>query len=433
MLTRAAAILAALLLPGVALAAAPWSAPEPISASHLFIANAGLAYTANGTAVATWGWQDGSRPPAATSGSRVAYKPVGGVWSAERVVRGDLAAPSVTFGRNRWAVPTQTVTAGSRTTIAVVMGQAGRTPDAPKRIFRGDTLARVQLAGNGRGRLALAWQQRAGGRGRVYVALRAPGKPFGRPRIVADGRVRNVAVDVGPRGDVLLAWEERGHVRVRLRGPRAKHFDTARTIASKPAFTNTLRAALTAAGRAYVAWDAQFATEGGSTGPIYVQAAVKPSGGSWRRAQLLDRLGEGGLMRGLALDVVDGDRDAIVAWAASDGTQTHVRTAATGFSGAFDAPRELPGTGGDYTVDDLEDGTLMLTRRFGSGLDTGSQVMASHRLGAPEAVSAEQEAYGGQAAADPAGGVTALWVNRAAGSRHPIAEIRTVVESASRP
>src|SRR4051794_2963772 len=128
MLPRAAAILAAVLLPGVALAAAPWSAPEPVSAPHLFIANLGLAHTASGTAVATWGWQDGTRPPAATSGSRVAYKRPGGGWSAEHALRGRIAGRPVTFGRDRWAAPTQTVTAGSRTTIGVVMGRAGRTP-----------------------------------------------------------------------------------------------------------------------------------------------------------------------------------------------------------------------------------------------------------------------------------------------------------------
>jgi hypothetical protein len=75
----------------------------------------------------------------------------------------------------------------------------------------------------------------------------------------------------------------------------------------------------------------------------------------------------------------------------------------------------------------------MLTRFFGADAGTGSQVMASHDLAAPEAVSADQEAYGGRVAADPAGGVTAVWVNRPEGSRHPVAEIRTVLESSSRP
>src|SRR5688500_11678153 len=94
----AVAIVLASLLPVAALAAAPWSAPETLSQPHLFVASPGIAFTGGGTAVATWGWQDGTRIASATTGSRVAYRPAGGVWSAERTIRADVAAPPVTFG-----------------------------------------------------------------------------------------------------------------------------------------------------------------------------------------------------------------------------------------------------------------------------------------------------------------------------------------------
>jgi hypothetical protein len=59
--------------------------------------------------------------------------------------------------------------------------------------------------------------------------------------------------------------------------------------------------------------------------------------------------------------------------------------------------------------------------------------MASSDLGAPVAVSDEQEARESRVAHAPTGGFTAVWSNRPAGSRRPLAQIQTVVESSSRP
>ena len=52
---------------------------------------------------------------------------------------------------------------------------------------------------------------------RVEVALRRAGGSFGAPLRLATGRVRSVSVAVGPRGDVLVAWDARGKIRTRLR------------------------------------------------------------------------------------------------------------------------------------------------------------------------------------------------------------------------
>src|SRR4051812_29595368 len=97
--------LAALLLPAAAVAAAAWPPPPRLPRPPLFVPSLGTTFTRDGTAVATWAWQDGARIQTATTGSRVAYRPRGGDWSAERTIRGDVAAAPVTFGADRWAAP----------------------------------------------------------------------------------------------------------------------------------------------------------------------------------------------------------------------------------------------------------------------------------------------------------------------------------------
>ena len=111
---------------------------------------------------------------------------------------------------------------------------------------------------------------------------------------------------------------------------------------------------------------------------------------------------------------------ATVAWVGHDGAAVRRAHRHDRLPGAFGPRADLPGGAGDFNVDDLAGDTLLLTRFFGSDADTGSQIVASVGGGAPEAVSAEQEATEGRVAADPAGGVTAVWVNRPQGSRHPV-------------
>ena len=97
---------------------------------------------------------------------------------------------------------------------------------------------------------------------RVEVALRRAGRSFGAPLRLATGRVRSVSVAVGPRGDVLVAWDARGKIRTRLRRARRRSFGRAETLRSSPTFSAALRTAVASSGRAYVAWAAQLAHRG---------------------------------------------------------------------------------------------------------------------------------------------------------------------------
>ena len=372
------------MLGSVALAVlAAWSAAETISVPRTYVTNQGVAATQSGFSVATWAWQD---PDAAGSSFAVRGR--------ERRLPGDVAAGPVAFGRESWAVPT--LTPGR---VAVVFGRGARTPRVG-RVFRGRGLVQTQLASNSRGRMALAWTGRRG----AFVAVRAPGRRFGPARRIGD-RARTVAVDVAPDGDVLVAWESGGVVRVRLRSTR---------VIGRGRTTH-LRAVMTRSGRANVAWIAQRGAESDAGGPISVRVAMKPSGQGWRDSLLLERAAGSLGVRGLGLS---GDA---VAWVGDGPT---VRYATVGTSGRFET-HDLPGGAGHFRVDDLSGGTLALTRYFGEDAATGSQVMASRDLAAPEPVSAEQEAYGGRVA-----GSRLVWVNRPEGSRRPTSQLRTVIESA---
>src|SRR4051794_39530661 len=59
-----------------ALAAAPWSAPQTLSSPHQFVDPVDVAFGANGSALASWTFQDGTNR-AATTGAAVASRPAG--------------------------------------------------------------------------------------------------------------------------------------------------------------------------------------------------------------------------------------------------------------------------------------------------------------------------------------------------------------------
>ena len=85
-----------------------------------------------------------------------------------------------------------------------------------------------------------------------------------------------MAAAIGARGDALVAWDARGVLKTRFK-PRARAgFRATDTIRSKPAFFAEMAPVVTPSGRAVLAWSAQFASEGGDRGPVYMQAAIRP-------------------------------------------------------------------------------------------------------------------------------------------------------------
>ena len=163
----------------------------------------------------------------------------------------------------------------------------------------------------------------------MYIAFRPAGKPFTPPILQATDRVRSVSIAVSPRADLLLAYDARGVVKTRYKRHGAPLFGRVQALESEPTLNARLRTAMTANGRAYVAW----AADG------FYQAAVRTVGsGRFRAAQMLE---QGEPTGGLDL-VVDDTNRATVAWGA-----TTVRAAVTDATATFGAAQEIaPGAEG---------------------------------------------------------------------------------------
>jgi hypothetical protein len=424
MIRRLAAVawLVALALPAAAAADPPWSPTQNLSSPHLFVDPVDVIASGDGTALAWWRWQDGTASNAPPRAS-VASRPPGGAFGPERPAPSDIQdieayaqtrAIALTAGAPRLTAPTR---------LAVAFGSTGGAFGSQRRIVDERSLGGVpKLAVNGRGDAAIAYFRNLGvANDRVMVSLRRAGGSFGTPFQIAHGRIRSVAVAVGPRGDVLVAWDARGTIQARYRSPSASGFQPIETIASDPTFFAQIQAAVTEGGRLYVAWSAKFRSEGGSQGPVYNEVAVRPAGHHFRPAQRLERDDETRQQGPIAL-AVTGSRDATVAWTGFDGANSRVRVASTDPSARFGAPQDVSPAGRDGVVSDLAaaGGTRLVVWDNGS-FDANRVFAAVAAPGAPfggaEAVSAAQEARGGRATL--AGVPTVVWTNRPAGSHPP--------------
>jgi hypothetical protein len=433
----ALACLVGLALPASALADPPWSPTQNMSMPHVFVDPVDMTASGDGTALAWWSWQDGTGRQAPT-GVSLASLPRGGAFGPER------AAPSGTVDIQGYAqtraiaLTTRLLDLSFPTRLAVAFGGTSGTFGSARRIVDERSLGGVpKLAVNARGDAAIAYYRNLGGtNNRVMVSLRRAGGSFGAPFQVAHGRIRSVAVAVGPRGDVLVAWDARGTIQARYRSPSASGFQPIETISSDPTFFAQIQAAVTDGGRCYVAWSAKFLSEGGSQGPVFDQVAVRPAGHRFRTAQRLESDGESFAQRPVALALTE-NRDATVAWTGFDGANSRVRVASTDPAGRFGAPKDVSPAGRDGVVSDLAaaGGTRLVV--WDNGSFDANQVFAALAppggpFGAAEAVSAAQEARAGHATLT--GVPTVVWTNRPAGSHPPggLDALQTFAQAATR-
>jgi len=369
----------ALLLAAPAVAQGAWTG-QTLSGPHRFVDRTGLAVSGDGRALATWSFSD-AVGDASRFGASSASRPAGaGAFGPPRALTPRTAT-------DRRAATVEGVAAyGARRAVVATTRQVGRdTPPGIRlevRFGRTDGtfgrrvairthpgLRSVSLAVNARGDAALAWFEDRGVRtDRVYVALGRAGKGFGAPRQLATGRIRGVAAAIGRRGDVLVAWDARGVVRTRLK-PRGKAaFRATDTIRSRPAYFAQMAAAVTPSGRAVLAWSAQFASEGGERGPVFVDAAIRPAvAARFRRAQRIDAIPAGrydGLGRVVGV-AVDSDGTAVLAFNGGETTpriphSPHDKPVVVlrdaGGRGGFTGDRQVSGEGEVAVLSDLAAG-----------------------------------------------------------------------------
>ena len=429
--------LVALALPAAAVADAPWSPTQNVSTPHLFVDPVDVTASGDGTALAWWRWQDGSGSNAASSAS-VSSRPPGGAFGAERAAPAGIQDIQAFAQTRAVALTARAPALTAPTRLAVAFGSTSGTFGSERRIVDERSLAGIpQLAVDAKGDAAIAYFRNLGTTNdRVMVSLRRAGGSFGAPFQIAHGRIRSVAVAVGPRGDVLVAWDARGTIQARYKGPGSAGFQPIETVSSDPTFFARIEAAVTDGGRCYLAWSAKFRSEGGSTGPVFNEVAVRPSGHRFRAAQLLEREPES-REQGLVALALTGTRDASVAWTGFDGANARVRVASTDPSARFGAPQDVSPAGRDGVVSDLAaaGGTRLVAWDNGS-FDANQVFSALAPPGAPfgaaEAVSAAQEARAAQAIVAPV--PTLVWTNRPAGSHPPggVAAVQTFAQAATR-
>jgi hypothetical protein len=430
--------LLALAVPAVAAADPPWSGAQNLSLAHLFVDPVDVTASGDGTALAWWSWQDGTGTSARTGSSLASRPPGATTFASERAAPSGTVAIAGYAQTRAIALTDRAIGAPSvgRTRLSAAFGTAAGTFGTPRTVADGPRLDRPVLAVNAHGDAAIAYfQDRGVDNDRVLVSVRRAGGSFGAPFQVGHGRIRSVAVAVGPRGDLLVAWDARGTIRARYRSPSAAGFQPTETISSDPTFFAQIHAAVADAGRCYLAWSAQFLSEGGSRGPVFNEVAVRPSGHRFRAAQLLERDAETRTQEPVAL-ATEG-RDATVAWTGFDGANARVRVASTDPSARFGAPQDVSPAGRDGVVSDLAaaGGTRLVVWDNG-GFDANQVFAAVAPPGAPfgatEAVSAAQEARAGHALLGPR--PTVVWTNRPAGSHPPggIAAVQTFAQAAVR-
>ena len=342
-------------LPASTEAAPPWSAPQDVSGPHTFVDGLWA-----GGGLIGWRSEDGEAgAPAGRAGDPVFF---GSGRGAVAIVR--------PVGSNR----------DPRSDLRVALRSGGRFGPS-KRVAKHPRIAPPALAGDGRGDLALAWfEDRGTTNDRVYVALRRRGHAFGKPIRLATGRVRSVSAAIGTHGDVLVAWDARGKIRTRFK--RHGHgFGRAETLRSDPTFFATLHTAVAASGRAYVAWAAQFLSEGGSRGPGFYEVAARGAGASrFAAARRLERIPASRTVGSLDLSLT-GSGGALVAWASD-----RVRAVEAGANGHFGALKDLSAPGVAIDDDLTPPGAVDVAGRLVTWTAAGPLVQASLNLGPPEDV-----------------------------------------------
>jgi hypothetical protein len=438
---RRLAVLAGLLalaLPAVAVADPPWSPAQNVSLAHLFVDPVAVTASGDGTTLAWWSWQDGVGQ-SADSGWSLASRPAGaGGFGPERPAPANTVAVAAYAQTRAVALTDRAIGSASAggTRLSVAFGSTGGSFGAQRTIADGPRLDRPVLAVNARGDAAIAYfQDRGVDNDRVLVSVRRAGGSFGAPFQVGHGRIRSVAIAVGPRGDLLVAWDAAGVIRARYRAPSSTGFQPIETISSDRTDFAQIRAAVADGGRCYLAWSAQLLTEGGTRGPVFNEVAVRPSGHRFRAAQLLERDGSNRSQAPVA--IATQGRDASVAWTGFDGVNSRVRVAATDAAATFGAPQDVSPAGRDGVVSHLAaaGGTRLVV--WDNGSFDANQVFAAvappgAAFGAAEAVSAAQEARAGRAVLTPT--PTVVWTNRPTGSHPPggVSAIETFAQAATR-
>jgi hypothetical protein len=399
-MTRICALLAVVALaalPSAAAAAPPWSAP--LTVPNALGSSTPVVVTPSGAAalLAPVSRTAAGSPPQIPS-ELVPLGPDGQLGAPQPVA---VAAGLLeTYAKGHIAVAGSTLHNGTiddRSHVAVALGTPGSLGSA--RGLSGSTGQRVfGLAGNVRGDVAVLtgnansvrtlYLRRAGSTS-FRVALKIP---------VSRTRARDATVALGPKGDVLVVWEDNHVIFARHVGPTG-HAGAVHRIGD--GVQSNLQAAIDDKSRLEVAWKTQRVNEGESNAPAVVRFSTAAPGHGFGPQRAIETINASRFVGAPGVRIVpEGNGRTLVAWTGFDGAHFVVR-AADFVNGHRATPQTVSPTGVDAVLGDAAaraDGEATVAWRSGVlGADpvpgTTPSVFASHRdpgasrFGTPEQVS----------------------------------------------
>jgi hypothetical protein len=440
-----AVLLVALAAMPAAADAASWSAPVDVSSPSLFVDDPFIGFASSGIGLTSWRWQDGIGNDA-RGGVRVSTRATSGAFSSQRDAPDALVSPII-YGESVVVVSQEAAATGprDRDRINVTFGRIDGSFRKPRTIDTVETFRLPAIAANA-DKIAIAYIQRARGRRRVAKLVIRRGGRFFRPRIVSPrAGVNSVAVAIGLRGDLVVAWEREGRIEARIRRPGHRSFGRVVSVGRGAKLGTHLRAAITAGGRVWLAWSSQSLSEGGDPGLFSIQAAASVTGRSiFQRPTLLDRYDRAASDEATFDLALDGKKNAFVAWSSFDGSNFRARLARARSSGRFTSFVTLSQPEYDAVVGDLATSTtgdaLVVWSRLDAVGEVGTTVLAGYlpasgAYGGEEAVSRGDRARKPAAAFDPETGLpTAVWSQREGPDDPgvPLANIRTFLRASTR-
>lgn len=362
-------------------AAAGWLAPSDISATGENAAEAQVAMSPDGEALAVWVRSDGQNKVV-----EAAAHPVGGSWSPPlklSMAGADATEPQVAVDPAGEATAVWIRAEGLKSIVETsTRPRAGEWSTPRKLSPAGLEALEPQVAVTADGEAVVVW---AGEEGASSI-VRAVSRPAG-------GEWSAIAKLSGPN--------VAGH---------------------EPAFAP--RVAIDATGEAVAVWE-RFDGEHNR-----VEAAARPRGGSWSQPVKVSAAGQDAEEPGLALSP---DGEAVVGWQASAGQPSVVEVAARPAGAAWTTPSELSPPGQNagapsVAIDSADDAVALWNRAGGPGVnvvESTSRPASGQWSAAAKLTPAGEQTNGGEIAADPAGDAVAIW-------RHGLGSAR-VIEAATAP
>jgi hypothetical protein len=362
-LTPLALTLAALAPAAAAHADAPWSTPVDVpgasgSGTPLVVTAAGHAVLGAPVRPGLPGAPAGAISELVALGADGTPGRAAGLPAAELHLAAYGADRIVLAGRtaHRTAGSPESTTVDATGRVQVAFGTGAGEVGAPRTLpgTTGDQL--YAMAASPRGDVVVVTGDLVRRERQLWV--RRPGRSFRVALTEKVGpRARGATAAVGPKGELLLVWEDNHIIYARHVSPGSS---AGRTSRLGDGVQSDLQAAIDQTGRLLVAWKTQRVSEGQAATPAIVRYATAAPGRGFGPARTIETVGRTGMGRYVASPgvrlVAPADGSTVLAWTGYDGTNYVARAAAVQ-GGHVRAAQQLSPAGSDAVLGDLAVGS----------------------------------------------------------------------------